>query len=56
MELVAQAVPGINTSEVDLGTNFGCMRALWKRDSFSMTSMGDSSFVTVGHVDDLSYA
>ena len=55
MELVTQAVPAINTSEIDLRTNFGCMRALWKGDSSYMSSNGRLTFVTVGHVDDLFY-
>ena len=51
-----QVAPGINTSETDLRTNFEFMRVLWKRDSFSMSSMIGSPFVTVTHVDDLFYA
>ena len=39
MEPGTQAVPGINTSETDLRTNFGSMRVLWKCDSISMSSM-----------------
>ena len=39
MEPTTQAVPGINTSETDLRTNFGSMGVLWKRDSISMSSM-----------------
>ena len=42
MELVTQAVPGTHASETGLRTNVGCTRALWKRDSTFMSSVGDS--------------
>ena len=48
-------IPGINTSEIDLRKNFGCMRALDKGLHLHEFN-GRLTFVTDTHVDDLFYA